>query len=78
MTVTEALRKQIKKRIEKADEKSLRMVQAILEIEQEEDFWDTLPNHVKTDIEEAKQQSERGEGKSHAQVFKKYDKWRMK
>jgi predicted transcriptional regulator len=77
MTATEALRKQIKKDIDKADEISLRRVNAILQIDQQ-DFWDTLPAHVKDDIEEALQQSERGEGTPHEEVMKKYDKWRTK
>ena len=78
MTATQALRKQVKKYIDRADDKSLRMVQAILEIEQEEDFWDRLPEQVKADVEEAKQQSERGEGYTTEEVMKKYDKWLTK
>ena len=78
MTTTQVLRKQVKKYIDKADDKSLRMVQAILEIEQEDDFWDHLPEHVKIDVEEAKQQSERGEGKTTNEVMKKYKKWLTK
>ncbi|MES2702681.1 MAG: hypothetical protein V4649_08590 [Bacteroidota bacterium] len=77
MVATEALRKQVKKQIDKADDKSLRLIQAILEIEQE-DLWDTLPDNVKADVQEAKKQSARGEGRPHDEVFKKYDKWRTK
>ena len=77
MTATEALRKQIKKNIDKADEISLRRINAILEIDQQ-DFWDTIPDHVKDDVEEALLQSKRGEGKPHEEVMKKYDKWRTK
>ena len=75
---TEALRKQVKKYIDTADEHSLLRVNAILEIDRQTDFWDTLPQHVKDDVEEALLQSERGEGKPHAEVMKKYDKWRTK
>ena len=39
MTTTEALRKQAKKYIDKADEKSLRRVNAILEIDQATNQW---------------------------------------
>ena len=77
MTATETLRKQVKKYVNRADEISLRRINAILEIDQQ-DFWDTLPDHVKNDVEEALLQSERGEGKSHEEVMKKYDKWRTK
>jgi hypothetical protein len=78
MTATEALRRQVKKYIDNADESSLRRVQAILEIDQQSDFWDALPEYVKADVEEAIKQSERGEGKAHDKVMKKYDKWRTK
>ena len=78
MKTTEVLRKHVKKYIDKADENSLRRVQAILEIDQEKDFWDELPDHVKNDVDEALQQSERREGKPHAEVMKKYNKWRTK
>ena len=78
MTTTEALRKQVKKYIDHADDKSLRMVQAILELEQQKDFWDTLPEAVREDVRAAKRESSEGKGKSTAEVMKKYDQWRTK
>ena len=39
MTATEALRKQVRKRIDSADEISLRRVSAILEIDQNDNHW---------------------------------------
>ncbi len=39
MTTTEALWKQVKKQIDKADENSLRRVNAILEIDQQNNEW---------------------------------------
>ncbi len=39
MTTTEALRKQVKKYVDKADENSLRRVNAILEIDQSSNEW---------------------------------------
>lgn len=73
MTTTEALRKQVKKYVDKADEDSLRRVSAILEIDQHKDFWDTLPDHVKDDVETALQQSEKGEGTPHEKIIKKFN-----
>ncbi len=78
MTATQALRKEVKKYIDKADDKSLRMVRAILEIDQEEDFWDKLPEHVKADVAEAKLESEKGEGFTTDEVMKRYEKWLTK
>jgi len=40
-------------------------VNAILDTDNEADFWDTLPDYVKEDVEEAFQQSEQGEVKTH-------------
>ncbi len=46
--------------------------------EQEHDFWDKLPEYVKMDVEEAKIQSERGEGKTTDEVMNKYKRWLAK
>ena len=78
MTTTEALRVQVKKYVDKADERSLRIVQTILEMEQNDDLWDALPDHVQVDVKEALVQSKNGEGITHEDVMKKYDKWRTK
>ncbi len=72
MSETEQLKLNIIRSLDQADEKVLRMVQAILEIEQEYDFWDDLPEEVKNDVEEALIESEKGLGKSHEEVMKKY------
>ena len=76
MTATEVLRKQLKKSIDKADDKSLRRVQAILEVDQEEeDWWDELPREVQASLERALKQSEEGKGIPHEQMMEKYGKW---
>ena len=76
MTATEILRKQIKRSIDKADDKSLRRVQAILEVDQEEeDWWDALPSEIQQSLERALKESEEGKGIPHAQMMEKYSKW---
>ncbi len=72
MSETEQLKINIIQSLDQADEKVLRMVQSILQIEQEYDFWDDLPEEVKNDVEEALIESEKGLGKSHEEVMKKY------
>lgn len=72
MTEIEILREEVKAHIERADEKSLRRVQAILQIDEEDDFWDTLHDDVKADVEIAIAESKRGEGVPHEEVMKKY------
>jgi hypothetical protein len=49
-----------------------------IKIDETEDSFGNLPAYVKEDIEIALQESERGEGKTHDEFMKKYDKWRMK
>ncbi|TDE30275.1 MULTISPECIES: hypothetical protein [Flavobacterium] len=48
-----------------------------LEIENQDDFWDELPEHVKQLIEIGLKQSEQGLGKPHSQIMaevkKKYN-----
>ena len=76
MTATEVLRKKVKQYIDKADDKSLRRVQAILEVDQEEtDWWDELPHEVQASLERALKESEEGKGIPHAQMVEKYSKW---
>lgn len=72
MSETEQLKINIIKSLDQADEKVLRMVQAILQIEHEYDFWDDLPEEVKNDVDEALIQSEKGLGETHEEVLKKY------
>ncbi len=72
MSETEQLKLNIIQSLDQADEKVLRMVQSILQIEQEYDFWDDLPEEVKNDVEEALIQSEKGLGETHEEVLKKY------
>jgi len=69
------LRKQVKKYIDTADEKTLKMVNAMLEVQQEEDWWDELPVEVQGEIDEALAELDKGKGIPHEQVMKKYKKW---
>ncbi len=75
MTDTEVLREHVKQYINRADEKSLRLVQAILEIEQEEDWWDELPEEVRNMLETSIKDGDEGKGISHEEVMKKYSQW---
>jgi hypothetical protein len=75
MSETELLREQVKEYINNADAKALRIVQAILEIEQEEDWWDELPGEVQTMLNAAIREDEEGKGIPHAHMVEKYSKW---
>ena len=69
------LRKEVIDYLETADEKTVRMIHAMLEVDAEEDWWDEMPDSVRTDVEAAMQESERGEGISHEEVKKTYSQW---
>lgn len=82
MTATEILREEVKQYIDRADDKSLRIVKAILEIEQEEDIdgddevdWDDLPEELQRSIEAGIKDADEGRVISHEEMKKKYPQW---
>jgi len=52
------------------DDMVLQEVQALLEMASD-DFWHTLPDEVKSNIDNARQQPDRGEGIPHEVVMEK-------
>ena len=74
MSTVTSLRRDVKKYIETADERVVKMVHAMLEADNETDFWDELPAFVKADVKVAIKQSAQGKGKPHSEVMKKYKK----
>ena len=77
MSIT-ALKKEVKKNIDKADERVLKMVNALLLADQEEDWYNELPDEVKVDLDISLQQEKEGLLTPHADVMKKYKKWHTK
>lgn len=76
MTAIQLLRKEVKKHLDKADEKTLKMIYAMLEVqEQENDWWDDLPKEVKNKIDAGLKELKDGKGIPHDEVMKKYKKW---
>lgn len=69
------LRKEVMEMIETADEKVIRMVHAMLEIDAAESWEDTLPSQIKSDLQTASQESENGEGISDEEVRKNFKQW---
>jgi predicted transcriptional regulator len=74
MTTTEILRKSVKKQIDNADAKSLKIVSAMLTAEEEYDCWDDLSDAVKSSIEQGLKDAEEGKLTPHKEVMKKYKK----
>ncbi len=75
MTATEKLRISVKKQIDNADEKSLKMVRAMLDAEEEHDWWDDLSDEAKSSIEQGLKDADEGRLTPHNEVMKKYKKW---
>jgi predicted transcriptional regulator len=75
MDAVKQMRKEVKQYIDTADEKVVKMVHAMLEVQQEEDWWDELPLEVRGEIDEALADLDKGKGIPHEEVMKKYKKW---
>jgi predicted transcriptional regulator len=73
-----ALRRETKKFIDLADVKTVKMVHALLEAEQESDWWDDLDLAAKASIERGLRDAAEGRVISHQEAMKKYRKWRLK
>jgi len=72
------LKKEVKKNIDKADERVLKMVNAMLLADQEKDWYDELPIEAKASIERSLDDLKNGRIISHEAAMKKYSKWLTK
>jgi hypothetical protein len=72
---TKEMRKEVKKYVDKADDKVVKMLYAMMAAEQEDDWWDKLPKKVQAEIDEALSELDKGKGIPHEVVMKKYSKW---
>lgn len=69
------MKKLAKKYLDNADEKTIKMVFAMLEVDAEKDWWDDIPNAAKKSIEQGLKDIEDGNVTPHKEVMKKYKKW---
>jgi hypothetical protein len=74
MSNVKALRQEVKKYIDTADEKVVKMMHAMLEIDADNGWWESMPDKVKDDVEAALAESENGQVIPHAEIQKKYNK----
>jgi hypothetical protein len=72
------LRLEVKKYIETADAKVVKMMHAMLEVDAGSGWWDSLPDEIRADAVAALAESERGEVIGHAEIQKRYKKWLAK
>ncbi|MDQ6756877.1 MAG: hypothetical protein M3004_08070 [Bacteroidota bacterium] len=78
MNAEKIIRQQVKKYIDTADLKVVKMMHAMLEVDADNDWWDTMPDNVKADVEAALTESENGQVIPHATIQKRYAKWIVK
>ena len=75
MNAVKQMRQEVKKYIDNADDTTVKMVYAMLEAKQENDWWDKLPSDVRKEIDEALVELDKGKGIPHEVIMKKYSKW---
>ena len=78
MEPLELMREEVKKYIETADEKVVKMMHAMLEVDADQDWWDTMPGNVKADVEAALSEAQKGNVIPHEEIKKRYQKWLAK
>lgn len=75
MNTDKIMRQEVKKYIDTADLKVVKMMHAMLKVDADNDWWDTMPDKVKADVETALKESEKGQVIPHAVIQKRYKKW---
>ena len=69
------IKEQVKKYLDTADEKVVKMVHAMLEVDAQNDWWDDIAPNEKASIERGLKDAAAGRTKSNKQAMKKYKKW---
>lgn len=71
------LREEAKQYIDHADERAVKMVIAMLEADtdENEDWFDTLPENVKQEVANSLKEFEKGETYTHEEVQRLYPRW---
>jgi hypothetical protein len=78
MNAEKQMRQEVKKYIDTADVKVVKMMHAMLEVDADCDWWDAMPDKVKAEVEVALTESEKGQVTPHAEIQKRYKKWIVK
>jgi predicted transcriptional regulator len=69
------MKNKAKKYLDNADEKTIKMVFAMLEVDAQKDWWDEISDSAKNSIERGLKDIEMGKVTPHNEVMKKYKKW---
>jgi TRAP-type C4-dicarboxylate transport system substrate-binding protein len=78
MASVSVLKKQVKKFVDKASEKDLRMIYNLFEINKEDDWWREISKEQQKAVREAIDEADKGLVIPHSEMVKKYRKWLKK
>ena len=73
-----ALRKKVKKYIDKADDTTVKMINAMFKVQEDNDWWDGLPKQSKANIDKALKELDNDKGIPHKKVKEMYPQWFVK
>ncbi len=68
MDTLKIMRQEVKKYIDTADAKVVKMMHAMLEVDADNDWWDAMPDDAKAGEDAALQKSEKGHAIPHAEI----------
>lgn len=75
MEDSKAIRKKVKKYIDEADDTTVKMIEAMFKVKQENDWWEELPPASKGDIKKALKDLDDGKGIPHKKIKQMYPQW---
>jgi TRAP-type C4-dicarboxylate transport system substrate-binding protein len=78
MLNSSVLKKQVKKFVENASDKDLKIIYNLFEINRENDWWEEISTDQQKAIKQAIDEANSGKVKPHSEVEKKYKKWLKK
>lgn len=78
MADASTLKKQVKKFVENASEKDLKLIYNLFEINKKEDWWNEIGKDHQAQIKQAITEADKGKTIPHAEMVKKYRKWLKK
>ena len=78
MPNTTILKKQVKKFVDKASERDLRMIYNLFEMNKDEDWWKGISKEHQKAVKDAIIEADKGQVITHSAMVKKYSKWLKK
>lgn len=78
MAASAVLKKQVKKFVDEASEKDLRMIYNLFELNKQEDWWKEIGKDHQKAIKEAIAEADKGMVIPHTEMVKSYKRWLKK